>query len=60
MRTASLRKQLIKLLGDSGLRDFKSDTELAKAHDLYKLLVGNEVKADAEEKQPELELSPGK
>jgi len=40
------RQKLMKLLGGMGLRDFKSNEELEKAHVLYKLLLANDKPAE--------------
>lgn len=46
MKTVSVRKQLIRLLGSSGIRDFKTQEEMTSAHALYQQFMRNDAKAD--------------
>lgn len=58
MKTVSTRKQLIRLLGSAGARDYKTQEEMIAAHSLYQQLMLNDAKAEqAQEKsQAKLEL----
>jgi len=49
MKTVSTRKQLIRLLGSAGARDYKTQEEMIAGHALYQQLIRNDVKADQEE-----------
>lgn len=41
-RTVSKRKALLRLLGESGLRDFKGKNEMEQAKVLYDMMVKND------------------
>jgi len=49
MKTVSTRKQLIRLLGSAGARDYKTQEEMIAGHALYQQLMRNDAKADQEE-----------
>lgn len=52
----SKRKSILRLLGDAGIRDFKSEFEMGQAKSLWDLMVRND---QEEAKQQELPLAEG-